>query len=127
MKSKIVKRLLGPLAFVVAVAVPAGAQAASTEFEGFLCELDLSGIKNKPPGVPDSVFTFDSRKHCPGNNKNITIECRASIPEWTGKASSNKNVPCRINGNQCGVPDFMATKSTLTISASGNAHLFCKR
>lgn len=132
MKSMIAMRLLGPLAFVVAAAVPAGAQEPALEKSGFLCELDLTGIKNKPTGIPKSVFTLDSRKHCPsgkpGPNRGITIECLAHIDEWpAGKSSNNKNHPCKFNGDQCGVPGFITTTGTLNIDASGNARLFCKR
>jgi len=132
MKSMITIRLLGPpLAIAVATAMPAWAQEPVT-FTGFLCELDLSGIQDKPSGVPASVFTFNSTKHCPdkqaGLTESITIECLASIPEWTGSASTNEDVPCRINGDQCGVPGFVdATKSTLNIDSDGKARLFCNR
>ena len=132
MKSKMAMRFLGPLVLVLAVAAPAGAQEPALEKSGFLCELDLTNIKNKPNGIPKSVFTLDSRKHCPsGNpapNRGITIECLAKIPGWSGgKASNNKNHPCKFNGKQCGVPNFITTTGTLNIDASGNARLFCKR
>jgi hypothetical protein len=135
MKSKLAIRLLAPLALVLAVAAPAGAQEPALEKLGFLCELDLTGIK-KPPGVPASVFkshyTLSSRKHCPsgkpGPNRGITIECLAKITGWpAGKASNNKNHPCKFNGDQCGVPGFITTTGTLNIDSSGNARLFCKR
>jgi hypothetical protein len=131
MKPMIAMRSLAALAFVLSAAVPVRAQEPSTEFTGWLCEIDLSGI-NRPPGVPASVFTFDSTKHCPGNiqggqSESITIECLASIPQWTGPASTNQNVPCRINGDQCGVPGFVSTTdSSLNINSAGNARLFCK-
>src|SRR5262245_54597737 len=119
----ITMRLLGLLAIAVAIAMPAWAQEP-IKFTGFLCELDLSGIQNKPAGAPASVFTFDSTKQCPGQTEGITIDCLASIPEWTGSASTNENVPCRINGDQCGVLGFVdATKSTLDIDGDGKAHL----
>jgi hypothetical protein len=132
MKSKMAMRFLGPLVLVLAVAASAGAAEPATEKLGFLCELDLTGIKNKPNGIPMSVFTLDSRKHCPsGNpapNRGITIECLAKIPGWpTGKSSNNKNYPCQFNGDQCGVPGFITTAGTLNIDSSGNARLFCKR
>ena len=129
MKPMIVMRLLGPLAFVLGAAVPAWAQEPSTTFTGWLCELDLSGID---PPVPTSVFTFDSTKHCPGNtqggqSESITIECLASIPNWTGGSSTTKDVPCQISGDQCGVPGFVnATDSSLNINSNGDARLFCK-
>jgi hypothetical protein len=127
MKSMITMMPLGLLAIAVATAMPAWAQEPG-KFTGFLCELDLSDIKNKSPGVPASVFTFDSTKQCPGQTEDITIECLASIPEWTGSASTNENVPCRINGDQCGVLGFVdATKSTLDIDSDGKARLFCSR
>jgi len=110
MKSKTMK-VCGPLVIIVAVSVPAVAQEPSTKFTGFLCELDLTSISNKPAGVPEHVFTLDTTKHCPGNtqsgvSESITIECIAKIPGWTGK-SFEKNMPCRINGKQCGVPSFV--------------------
>jgi len=132
MIAKMALKVLGTLVLVLAVAAPAGAQESALEKSGFLCELDLAGIKNKPNGIPQSVFTLDSRKHCPsgrpGPNRGITIECLAKIPGWsTGKASNNKNYPCQFNGDQCGVPGFIKTTGTLNIDSSGNARLFCKR
>ena len=129
MKSMITMKLLGPLAIAVAIAMPAWAQEP-VKFTGFLCELDLSGIQNKPAGVPASVFTFDSTKNCSdnqaGQTESITIECLASIPEWTGSAYTKEDVPCRINGDQCGVHGFVdAAKSTLNIDSDGKARLFC--
>jgi hypothetical protein len=126
MKPMIAMRLLVPLAFVLGAAMPAWAQTA-TEFTGWLCEIDLSSI-NRPPGVPASVFTFDTRKHCPANPsvESITIECLASIPGWTGPSSTNR-VDCQINGDQCGVTGFVsATDSSLNIASGGKARLFCK-
>jgi hypothetical protein len=128
MKPMIAMRLLAPLAFVLGAAVPAWAQEPSTTFTGWLCEIDLSGI-DPPPGVPASVFTFDATKHCPGNpqSESITIECLATIPGWSGGASTNQDVPCQINGDQCGVPGFVgAGDSSLNINSQGKARLFCK-
>jgi hypothetical protein len=119
-------RLLGPLAFVLGAAVPAWGQA--TDLTGWLCEIDLSAI-SRPPGTPASVFTVDTRKHCPANppSESITIECLANIPGWTGPSSANADVPCQINGDQCGRPGFFdAVDSSLNISSNGSARLFCK-
>ena len=145
MKAKMVKRFLGPLVLVLAVAA-SGAQGASVDKLGVLCEIDLTKIKisNKPPppSVPKSVFTLNTRKHCPSstppNPNQITLECLAKIPTCTpanptscwpaGKASNNQNVQCQVNGDACGAPGFFpAGKGTLNIDSSGNARLFCKR
>ena len=125
MKPMIAMRLLA-LAFVLGATVPAWAQTA-TDLTGWLCEIDLSAI-SRPPGTPASVFTVDTRKHCPANppSESITIECLASIPGWTGPSSTNANGPCQINGDQCGRPGFFdAVGSSLNISTNGSARLFC--
>jgi hypothetical protein len=141
MKPMIAMRLLAPLAFVVAAAVPVRAQEMARQFTRWNCEIDLTfpnGVYPNPnlPAtvrnrIPPSVFTFNTRKQCPGNtqsgvNENITIECKALIPGWAGRASTNKPVPCQINGDLCGVPgSFPATKSSLNIDSAGNARLSC--
>ena len=149
MKPMIAIRLLGSLAFVLGTAVPVGAQEPATDFTGWLCEIDLTfpdseyPNPNLPPGVrdrvPPSVFTNNTRKHCPANPaaESITIECRTEegkpIPGWTGSASTHQDVPCSFNGDQCGVPGFhnstdepSSFDTTLNIDGSGNARLFCK-
>jgi hypothetical protein len=128
MKPMIAARLLGPLALVLGTAVPAWAQDAATDFTGWLCEIDLSGI-SRPPGVPTSVFTFNTRKHCPANppSESITIECLATIPGWKGPSSTTSGVPCQINGDQCGAQGFFqAVDTSLNINSKGAARLFCK-
>jgi hypothetical protein len=124
----LIMRLLGLAAFVLGAAVPAWAAGPATDLTGWLCEIDLSAI-NRPPGTPASVFTFDTRKHCPANppSESVTIECKANIPGWTGPSSTNSNVPCQINGDQCGVDGFFtAVGSSLNINSDGSARLFCK-
>ena len=129
MKPMSATTLLGSLAIVVGAGLPVRAQAPSTDFTGWLCEIDLSRISSRPAGVPTSVFTVDTRKHCPSSStaQSITIECNALVPGWTGSASTNQNVPCQFTGDQCGVlvdPRFV--DASLNIGSSGDARLFCK-
>jgi hypothetical protein len=129
MKPMSATTLLGSLAIVVGAGVPVWAQVPSTDFTGWLCEIDLSHIGSRPAGVPASVFTVDTRKHCPSSStaQSITIECNALVPGWTGSASTNQNVPCQFTGDQCGIlvdPRFVT--ASLNIDGSGNARLFCK-
>jgi hypothetical protein len=131
MKPMSATTLLGSLAIVVGAEVPVWAQTPSTDFTGWLCEIDLSRVSGRPAGVPTSVFTVDTRKHCPGSatDQSITIECKALIPGWTGSASSNQSVLCQFSGDQCGVSGFVDRRfvtASLNIDGGGNARLFCK-
>jgi hypothetical protein len=131
MKIVIVAGLLALAVSVLDGGPPASAKKTSpeTEFTGWLCEIDTTEIQNPPPNIPSSVFTFDSRKVCTGSNpdENIRVECRATIPNWTGSSSTNKDVSCQINRSQCGTNDFVfATGSSLNINSKGEARLNCK-
>jgi hypothetical protein len=121
MKPMIAIRLLGPLTVVLGAALPAWAQ--TTDFTKWLCEIDLSDL-----GRP-SEFTIDTKKHCPGNDptQSVTIECNATIANFTGPASTMK-VPCSISGDQCGFPDtfFLDTQASRNINSAGEVRLFCR-
>ena len=119
-------RLALPLAMVIGLSVPAGAQQPASKRFDFACKIDL---RSEISGVPEEfrkVFTtFDTEKLCPGNvaSENFKIDCFDELDGWPASVSvSDNNFTCRISGTACGVPGtFTATTESMKIQPRTNA------
>ncbi|MGH8659063.1 MAG: hypothetical protein ACREV4_11480 [Gammaproteobacteria bacterium] len=135
MNRKIAVGLWTALALAYGAPPPASTQGPAEKFLGWLCEIDLPPFSAMPDTT--SIFTTNSLLHCINNAppEQMSITCTGTVPPATlaqlGITKGTKHfsdIPCTINGVQCGVPGFLvATTSSLKIkSQTGKADLDCK-
>jgi len=136
MNRKIAVIRLMALALALGVGPVAYGQSAAEKFFGWLCEIDLPPFSADPDDT--SIFTDESTLHCINNAppEQMSISCTGTVPPETlaelGITKGTKqyrNIPCEINGVECGVlgDPLIATTSSLKIkSQNGQANLDCK-
>ena len=132
--------LLGAVALVVAVTVPAWAQESAFTQRGFECLVDPedAGINLLAAGVdpatlpPNGISTTQTEMKCPGNTSTTggsartTLNCIAPISGWSGSSQQAKGFECVYPRNYCGLPGQASTFDTsMQVNGDGRATLSC--
>ena len=132
--------LLGAVALVVAVIVPAWAQEPAFTQTGFECLVDPedAGINLLAAGVdpatlpPNGISTTNTEMKCPGNTSTeggsarTTLNCIAPISGWSGSSQQAKGFVCVYPRGYCGLPGQARTFDTsMQVNSDGRTTLSC--